>query len=248
MSSLRFRKQLKHTGLRKISKHGHTGLLKMSGTLLTSWNSPHPPDCPAFDYEDHSDWQTVLPPRVASALMALADGQMDSRNTVLNSRPLHHQFFSGLTPASCEYFAGHYRGEEYRCLKHYTVTVSGDPRVGAPPHVVWYWIEQLNAEVKSGLDALDADFRLSREERLRYLIGFACRVFELFLRIHPFANGNGHVARFIVWCILGRYGHWPRRWPVEPRPPDPPYSDCIVRYRNGDRAPLEHFIAATLVP
>jgi len=33
-----------------------------------------------------------------------------------------------------------------------------------------------------------------------------CRVFELFLRIHPYANGNDHVARFVVWGVLRSLG------------------------------------------
>ncbi len=220
----------------------------MSGTLLTRWDSPHPPDCPAFDYEDHPDSRTVLPARVKEALLLLVSGQMDSRATALDSRPLHFRLFSELTPLGHDYFAGHYRGEQYRCLEHYAVTVPSDPRVGAPPSVVAYWLNQLSFIVRAGLDTLDGDWTLSGQERLRYLIVFACRVFEMFLRIHPYANGNGHAARFIIWCMLGRYGHWPRRWSVEPRPPDPPYSDFIKRYRDGDKAPLEHFVASMLVP
>jgi hypothetical protein len=45
---------------------------------------------------------------------------------------------------------------------------------------------------------------------------------------------------------LGRYGHWPRRWPVDPRPQDPPYSQLIVRHRNGDPVPLERFVLQAL--
>ncbi len=220
----------------------------MSATLLTSWDSPHPPDCPVFDYEHHPDWQSILPVRVNQALVRLVDRTIDSRATVLESRPLHSDLFSRLTPSGYDYFAGHYRGEEYRCLQYYAVRVVGDPRVGVAPAAVGYWLDQLGSVVRTGLDALDADATLSRQDRLRYLLVFVCRVFELFLRIHPYANGNGHVARFMVWCILGRYGHWPRRWAIEPRPPDPPYSDYIKRYRDGDRAPLESFVASMLIP
>lgn len=220
----------------------------MSAILLTSWDSPHPPDCPIFDYENHPDWQALLPARVAQTLVGLADGAIDSRATVLDSRPLHHALFSRLTPPRHEYFAGHYRGERYRCLEYYAVTIPSDPRVGAPPAVVAYWLDQVSSIVRAGLDALDGDHTLSRQDRLRYLVPFACRVFELFLRVHPYANGNGHVARFMVWCILGRYGHWPQRWSVEPRPPDPPYSEYIKRYRDGDTTPLELFVASMLIP
>lgn len=107
----------------------------MSATLLTSWDSPHPPDCPAFDYEDHPDWRTVLPARVTDALLRLVSGATDSRGMVVDSRPLHSHLFSGLTPRGHDYFAGHYRGERYRCLEYYAVMVWSDPRVGVPPAV-----------------------------------------------------------------------------------------------------------------
>jgi Fic family protein len=74
----------------------------------------------------------------------------------------------------------------------------------------------------------------------------ACRVFEVFLRIHPYANGNGHAARFLIWCLLSRYGYWPKGWPIEPRPPDPPYTHLISEYRNGNWEPLEEFVLKTV--
>jgi Fic family protein len=74
----------------------------------------------------------------------------------------------------------------------------------------------------------------------------ACMVFELFLRIHPYANGNGHAARFCTWAILGAFGYWPERWPIEPRPPDPPYTQLLVDYRNGNRVPLERYLLSCI--
>ena len=134
-------------------------------------------------------------------------------------------------------FAGHYRGEAYRCLQHYYVSVLSDPRVGVVPASVLYWMEQLRQIMEPGIHALDTDFTLPAKRATALSGRFFCRAFELFLRIHPYANGNGHIGRFLIWCILGRYGHWPRRWSVDPRPPDPPYSDFIFRYRNGDKGP-----------
>ena len=126
--------------------------------------------------------------------------------------------------------------------------VPSDPRVGSPPVAVQHNLTELASIIRSGLDALEGGPPLSGRDRLRYLIVFACRAFEIFLRVHPYANGNGHSARLMIWCVLGRYGHWPRRWTVEPRPPDPPYSDLIRRYRDGDKNPLELFVASMLVP
>ncbi len=220
----------------------------MSGTLLTSWESPHPPDCPDFDYERHPNWREVLPARNAEILRDLANGAIDTREASTDTRPVHRRLFDGLTPTGHDYFAGAYRGELHRCLRHYSVGIADDPRVGIPPHSVGFWMDELRSVIRSGINALDNDSTLTREDRLRYLLVFACRVFELFLRIHPYANGNGHSARFIVVSVLGRYGHWPKRWTIEPRPADPPYSAFIKLYRDGNRDPLEQFLASTLVP
>ena len=106
--------------------------------------------------------------------------------------------------------------------------------------------------VLGGLNALDLantlpDGQLARHQKLIYTVTFACRVFEIVLRVHPYANGNGHAARFIVWAILGRYGFWPRSWPLDPRPPDPPYSRLISEYRSGNHQPLEEFVIRAVI-
>jgi hypothetical protein len=60
-------------------------------------------------------------------------------------------------------------------------------------------------------------------------------------------NGNGHAARFVLWTILGRYGYWPERWRVDPRPPDPPYTQLIFDYRSGNHEPLETYVLQSVV-
>ena len=63
--------------------------------------------------------------------------------------------------------------------------------------------------------------------------------FAIFLTIHPYANGNGHMARVIVVLLLDRFGIRAPRFTIHPRPLDPPYSDAIYRYRRADTKPLE---------
>lgn len=206
----------------------------------------HPPDCPGFDYSQHPNRPNVLPERAETVLRRLAREHPFTFEVAVDSREVHGFVFQELTQPGYEYFAGHYRGEAHRCLRYYEVAVGGDPRVGAPSRGVLYQMNQLAAEVTACLRALDENVLLRDEQRLRYTLLLACRVFVAFLTIHPYADGNGHAARFILWSVLGRYGHWPQNFPVEPRPPNPAYPQLISQYRDGDRTPLEAYVLSTL--
>jgi len=210
--------------------------------------SMHPLDCPEWEYAKEPDWQGVLSQRVPEVLTDLATQKLDTLSVALDTRGVHRRVFQELTPSGYGYYAGHYRGERFRCLRFYPVGIRGDPRVGARPESVAFLLRELSAVMRSGLMALDENVLLTREQRLRYLIALTCRAFVEFLTVHPYANGNGHAGRFIVWSMLGRYGHWPRHWPVHPRPADPPYSQLIRRCRDGDTLPLESYLLQTLIP
>jgi hypothetical protein len=110
-----------------------------------------------------------------------------------------------------------------------------------------HWMGELEMLVRAGLLALDGNVSASPEERLRRIVALACQVFVVFLTVNPYVNGNGHAGRFIVWSIMGRYGHWPRRWPVDPSPPNPPYVELIARCRDGDPVPLERHLLEMLL-
>src|SRR5436309_1413537 len=107
----------------------------------------HPPDCPAWEYSNHPESQGVLQREVKAALVALVSGELDTLVTAFDSRPVHRRLFRRLTPPNFEYYAGHYRGEAFRCLRSYSVTVQSDPRVGAPPQGVDFLVRQLTAEL-----------------------------------------------------------------------------------------------------
>jgi fido (protein-threonine AMPylation protein) len=205
-----------------------------------------PPGCPPWEYEQHPR-RSQLGKETAALLKALRLGSIDTQSSAKDTRSIHGRLFRSLTPAGVEYYAGHYRGEAFACLKTYEVQVQSDPRVGAPAANVAGSMAQLAAAVDRGLIALDSgrvlpNAQVPPSEKLLNAVAVACQLFVHFLTVHPYANGNGHAARFCIWAVLGRYGYWPIRWSIEPRPSDPPYSECIVRYRSGDREPLERFV------
>jgi len=80
-----------------------------------------------------------------------------------------------------------------------------------------------------------------------WIVALGCAILELFLRIHPYANGNGHIARYCLTAILGRFGCWLTTFHIEPKPNNPQqYAMLLMAYRRGNRLPLERFILQCL--
>ncbi len=207
--------------------------------------------CPHWEYKDHA-FSHVLAPRSVQLLMHLRAGKLPANNVIADNRPQHGHLFAELTPIECPYFAGHWRGEVFRCLRYCNVGIEADDAVGAPAEFVSAEIDIFvkNAlKLLEGIDAADKapSVLISDEQKLSYLVAFSCSVFVEFLRIHPFANGNGHLARLIIWSLLARFGYWPKKWPLNNRPPDPPYSTLIRNYRIGHREELELFVLKCII-
>jgi Fic family protein len=87
---------------------------------------------------------------------------------------------------------------------------------------------------------------VSPAEKLYRIIQLGVAMFVYFLQIHPYANGNGHLARFFLIAYLARYNVFLASWPMHPRPQDPPYSELIRRYRRGDKSSLEKFVLSCI--
>jgi hypothetical protein len=212
----------------------------------------HPPDCPSWEYSHQPDSPTVLKEEIKAILLGLRNQSINTLTAAADTRQVHLRIFHRLTPPECPYYAGHYRGEDFRCLKYNEVTVGGDPRVGTVPHLVSIYMQDVQKIVTQSVASLDQGMarpnaQVPLTQKIVFAVAAVSRIFEFFLRIHPYVNGNGHAARFCIWAILGRYNLWPRKWPIHPRPDDPPYTELIVQYRNGNPVPLEKQIFQSLL-
>jgi fido (protein-threonine AMPylation protein) len=212
-----------------------------------------PLDCPEeFEYKDHPRKVEVLTRRQAELFTWIKEGRIKACEAVADTRPFHLHLFEELCPPDYGYFAGHYRGERFRCLKHYRVGIQNDPLVGVPPEAVSGRMAELAVAIRVGLAGLDEAFRLpksqsSTSQRLVYLVAFACRIFVEFLTIHPYANGNGHLARFCLIAILARYGFILTGWSIDPSPA-PPYAELIARHRRNEPQFLERVVLQNCRP
>jgi len=210
-----------------------------------------PQICPTWEYEDFPDYTSVIQSELKDILIGIRQVKVDTYTEAKNTREFHSKVFHKLTPDCCPYYAGHYRGEDFECLKGYRVSVRGDIRVGFDPAVVEVAMEGISGRIGRAVENLDKIFspdgQMPQKDKILRLVAVAACFFELFLKIHPYANGNGHSARYLVWVILGRYDLWLKDWPIDPRPKDPPYTSLIWEYRNGNKSPLEKFFFRSII-
>lgn len=211
----------------------------------------HPPDCPTFEYDRHPDFAAELPRRSEALLADIRRGGIDTLAAARDTRRVHQTLFTGLTPPGHDYYAGHYRGEDFRCLRHYQNQLGG--RWCCLPLLVPFRMVQMESDIAQAIAALDAGHQMPDEQvppemKLLCAVQVACRFFYEIgsRRLHPYANGNGHAARFCLWAILGRYGYFPEHWTIHPRPGIPNYGDLLHLYHAGDFESLERQILASI--
>lgn len=147
-----------------------------------------------------------------------------------------------MVPQPTEYI-GWYRGTGTICIHEYCVNF-GEFR-GVAPAKVPYELAQFNIEFSSDLE--DLDLRIKKEEdattsRINILISKVARAYTEWIRIHPFADGNGRTARVLVDWTMARY--W-QPLILGGRPPiekDTLVSATTYALQSGDHKLLEiHF-------
>ncbi|MGT2429575.1 hypothetical protein ACU4HD_14105 [Cupriavidus basilensis] len=196
--------------------------------------------CIDWDYEKYDKGKTVER-RCFDLLINLRTGKVKP-TAAIDTRPTHQAMFKGLTHADCPYFAGHYRGAR-DCLIGYEVGVgTANTEKSADVDAA---MASLSARIQADLAAVQAATALSPVDALVARLDVVLDRMVEFLAVHPYANGNGHMQRFIVWCFFAAMNFWPKTWPVDTRPPSP-YDQYIAAYRSGVKDPLRHYMLGLL--
>jgi len=102
-------------------------------------------------------------------------------------------------------------------------------------------MEALGRRIERAIVALDEVVASDAPEvsKLSRCVFLVAGLFGPFLLVHPYANGNGHMARFIVFTLLGRHGYWTNSWTVDPQPlPSDLYFQHIRSADTNDLIPL----------
>jgi fido (protein-threonine AMPylation protein) len=130
-------------------------------------------------------------------------------------------------------YVGHFRGDPaVKALIDYEVGLGTRLKDGNLEKM-GVWANRVNDEmaaVLTGLNAVfaDLDARLpvgkppSTADQILQVISFAALAHGEFLRVHPFANGNGRIGRLLVAFICLRYGV-PMFLHIKPRPESDDY-------------------------
>lgn len=203
--------------------------------------------CPAkgWDYDRNPRYLPRLRSRCEEILRDMRKPGFRLLEEAKDTRNVHRQMFKGTTPICFPYFAGNYRGDSrYKCLKNYGVRIGVFP--GTAPQLVQQHMNALSKSIDGHAASVNANVGLTPQNRLLFVVSAVCAALVAHQSIHPYANGNGHAGRFLVWSLLLHFGYVPRFWPLEERPPDPPYGSCITAYRLGNPQPLEAFVLGCL--
>lgn len=118
--------------------------------------------------------------------------------------------------APLPFAVGNYRGEPG--LENIEVTVGS--RAGVPSTSVSEALALFEQRLQAGLAVLDADIAVNASldrDQLAAVLDLCAWVHAEWVRIHPFANGNGRTARIWANCIALRYG-LPPFLRLRPRP------------------------------
>lgn len=204
--------------------------------------------CAGWHYEnyDKAGKQSRVFARCVAILADLKNSKIDRRVALTHTQTTHLRLFNGLTKPGCGYFAGNFRGSQ-KCLKNYVVFI-GSASTSAPG-VVAAEMHELSALIGTDLDALEAAggaAALQTASDLTNWLDVALERMVRFLSIHPYADGNGHVSRFMMFCYLSAAGVWPESWPIDDRPPYP-YDEAIAAFRNSYRDGLRDFLLKYIV-
>ncbi|WP_342620821.1 Fic family protein [Rhodoferax sp. GW822-FHT02A01] len=204
-------------------------------------------DCNNWDYSKHPDIQTVVD-SCTEILKELSADPLQHQPGLLDTRYLHRRMFFRTAPQACPCVAGNYRGSDFDCLRSYMVYFGTN--FGTPPTSVSILMEDFHNELSVAVQQLDAiveksSLSKSKAGDLVKVVSVAAAMITRFFTIHPYANGNGHIGRLMVWILLARFNRTPVSWKLHKSPPG--YGDLLNLYRAGQKKPLERFILQSVI-
>ncbi len=203
------------------------------------WNSDDPRDLP------------VIEANLRSVLTAIVEGSPVRVLPPIAIAQQWHRLVLHQVRLPVQYYAGEFRGSDpavYPGLSEYEVVVGqtrGVPAAEVSDELCWFEIS-----VRRAVEALDQLVPIGTapegSDTLHSVLTLCASTHGEWIRIHPFANGNGRVARLWAnWCAL-RYG-LPPFIRLLPRPAGSSYAAAAASSMLGDHRAMVAVFADSLI-
>jgi fido (protein-threonine AMPylation protein) len=197
--------------------------------LAIAWNEDRPED------------RALIESNIASVLREIAlDASRRRLPTVVMAQDWHRQIYRGAS-LPVWYYAGEIRDSDpnYPELIGYEVMVGTAP--GIPSQRVPNELFSFEVSIRLAVERLDAlisrNARPADNDQLYAVLTLCAVSHGEWVRIHPFANGNGRVARLWAnWCAL-RYG-LPPFLRLKPRPEGDSYARAAALSMLGEHGAM----------
>jgi len=160
----------------------------------------------------------------------------------------HRRIYAGVAVPEPDYI-GHVRDSDpqHPCLIDYEVLVGGQP--GIPARDVPAALDDFLHATSTITDALDAavDPRTIpvRHREVMAIVRLCAYTHGEWVRIHPFANGNGRTARVWANWLAVRYG-LPPFVRIKPKPDDLVFAGAAALSMRGDHHATEALFTSLL--
>lgn len=191
-------------------------------------------DCPDWKDGPDSERARAQRERVLAQIILSDHRKLPSSELV---KDWHKKMFEGIAPHPD--YLGNFRNLDKvpRCVQYLEVVVNGDDPIEALPAAqVHDAVDEFIEEFRDRVRAIDEMWEALKDTKTPFMVDqiikTAAWAHGEWVRIHPFANGNGRTSRLWVNYVFIRYGFAPLE--IRPRP-DNPYgvaAECSMRYRD----------------
>lgn len=195
-----------------------------------------------WEYENHPASFDVVK-KTGDLINELALDAVRLEGTFKDTRPHHRFIFLTVATGEHQWCAGNYRGARlpYLALCEAGLYSQGKlVQACVHPSAVARRMSNFHEKLVSELDRLKKVAKAQQLAPAKMLVAVANLVgtfFANFLEIHPYANGNGHISRILVWCLFRVFGINSKFWNVVHRNARPE-DELILQYRNNNKKPL----------
>ncbi|MBF6604794.1 MAG: Fic family protein [Chloroflexi bacterium] len=202
-----------------------------------AWNEDRPADLPRIIANLQSLWPLIE-----------ADSSTRPKPSVATALEWHRRIYDGVAVPHPDY-VGQVRDSDplFPCLIDYEVAVGSSRAVRARdvPAALDAFVSATSAVVMA-LDAAVPPARVpSAPPVVAAIVRLCAYAHGEWIRIHPFADGNGRTARIWANWIAVRYG-LPPFVRIKPRPDDVLFAGATEMSMRGDHRPTEAMFVAML--